>query len=257
MFDPDMDDVVIATRQPRLLHLEGALSVRLGTAFFRSIPTAPGVYSFYDAEGRLLYIGQSADLRARLNSYRHVSPEKNPKRTLRLVARTVRIEWELCDSAAMAIERERVLLLERHPPFNRAGVWQGEPWWLMMECDAEALRLSLSRDSNPQGIGPLPPASRYALASLARCMLRIAYPGWRLSHFPLGLMRAALPLNTRLPLPDAGKAAATVQNFLGGEITALLEALKEIPDAASESEQAFWLEEQERLVKHAARTALR
>ena len=115
----------VTARQPRLFHLESSLSVKFGSAFFRSIPSQPGVYFFFDRDDMLLYIGQSADLRSRVGSYRHVTPEKNPKRTVRLVARTTRIEWELCDSTAAAIERERVLLLARRPPVNRAGGRKG------------------------------------------------------------------------------------------------------------------------------------
>jgi len=56
--------------------------------------------------------------------------ERHPRRTLRLVHQVRRIEWQLCNSPEAAIERERELLLALRPPFNRAGVWQGTPWWL-------------------------------------------------------------------------------------------------------------------------------
>src|SRR6476620_8476908 len=71
------------SRQLRLFSVENPLNSRLGAAFFRRLPAKPGVYFFYDATGGLLYIGQSNDLRARVGSYRHVTPEKHPQRTLR------------------------------------------------------------------------------------------------------------------------------------------------------------------------------
>ena len=115
--------------------------MRLGADFFRSLPSVPGVYFFYGKAGELLYIGQSLDLKARIGSYRHVTPEKNPKRTLKLVHRIVRIEWKECATQAEAIELERVLLLEHRPPFNRAGVWKGDPWWLKIEAASDRLNL--------------------------------------------------------------------------------------------------------------------
>lgn len=75
------------SQQLKLFHIESPLSVRLGSDFFRSLPSVPGVYFFHGKDGELLYIGQSLDLRARIGSYRHVTPEKNPKRTLKLVHR--------------------------------------------------------------------------------------------------------------------------------------------------------------------------
>ncbi len=36
-----------------------------------------------------------------------------------------------CASAAEAVELESMLLLKHRPPFNRDGVWKGEPWWLL------------------------------------------------------------------------------------------------------------------------------
>ena len=121
-----MADVSTA-RQLKLFHIENPLSLRLGNYFFRTLPSVPGVYFFFGPEDQLLYIGQSSDLKARLGSYRHVTPEKNPKRTLRVVHRMRRVELKECATAQEAIELERVLLLEKRPPFNRAGVWQGVP----------------------------------------------------------------------------------------------------------------------------------
>ena len=86
-------------RQPGLFRLENPLVQRFGTRYFASLPKEPGVYRFFDDTGRLLYIGQSASLRTRIGSYRHVTPDRHPRRTLRLGARIRRIEWEICGTA--------------------------------------------------------------------------------------------------------------------------------------------------------------
>lgn len=244
---------VTSTQQPRLFHLESSLSVKLGGSFFRAIPSQPGVYFFFGHDDTLLYIGQSADLRSRVGSYRHVTPEKNPKRTLRLVARTTRIEWELCDSASAAIERERVLLLERRPPFNRAGVWQGDPWWLAMACEGAALRLRLTHEAEDGSIGPLPPSARYALASMLRAVLRIGRPHLPISAFPLGSMNAALPGELLVPLPDVTDAMRLMAGGARGDVQELLDAHAALPPPDTASEREFWQEEIDRVAKYGAK----
>lgn len=239
------------SKQLKLFQLENPLSVRLGSEFFRSLPAVPGVYFFYGRQGELLYIGQSSDLKARIGSYRHVTPEKNPKRTLRLVHRIARIEWQECDAAAHAIELEAKLLLEHRPPFNRAGVWQGEPWWLKIETSSDKVLLELTRE--PTGTGPHPSAFRYVVGSIARCLYRVSWPQASFSAYPHGLFNASVPLILALPLPDAPAVAEKLTNYAEGVHEPLLSTLEAMPLGASDSEQEYWQEELERLRKYAAK----
>ena len=50
-------------RQLKLFHLENPLTLRFGNDFFRSLLEGPGVYFYRGSDGRLLYIGQSSNLR--------------------------------------------------------------------------------------------------------------------------------------------------------------------------------------------------
>ncbi|MFO1485538.1 MAG: GIY-YIG nuclease family protein [Verrucomicrobiaceae bacterium] len=236
-------------RQMKLFHLENPLTLRFGNEFFRALPQSPGVYFFYDASGTLLYIGQSSDLRARLGSYRHVSEGKHPRRTLRLVARVAKIEWRECTSAEEAITEESRLLLEHRPPFNRAGVWKGEPWWLNVEIETDGLTLRLKRESTPGSLGPLRPVSRHTLAVVVRALLRLAYPSWQLGDFPRGLMGSALPRECRVPVPSPSTFVQGLTAALAGDVTALLAELESLPASGSLTEQTFWQEERESLAK--------
>lgn len=133
-------------RQPLLISTRSPLGERFGDDFFRTLPTRPGVYFFRDAAGTLLYIGQSGSLRHRLGSYRHVDPDRHPRRLLRLVQRVVSIDWTECESAVEAIALEARLLLEHRPPFNRAGVWPSAEWWLEVRVEDEnRLHLRMTR----------------------------------------------------------------------------------------------------------------
>lgn len=241
----------ISHRQLKLFHIENPLSVRLGNEFFLTLPAVPGVYFFYGNEGTLLYIGQSADLRARIGSYRHVTPEKHPKRTLRLVSRIVRIEWQECTTAEEAIERERVLLLEHRPPFNRAGVWQGEPWWLSAEARDGCLQLELSREQNERHLGPLPSSFRYVFGSLVRCLYRLALPDRSLAAYPHGITSLAVPLSLRLSLPNADTSLQQLSTCISGQIEELLAKIAALPPPSPESEQDYWQDDVERLTRWA------
>ncbi|WP_395750893.1 nucleotide excision repair endonuclease [Prosthecobacter sp.] len=240
-----------SSKQLKLFHLENPLSVRLGAEFFRALPAVPGVYFFYGQAGELLYIGQSSDLRARIGSYRHVTPEKNPKRTLRLVHRIVRIEWEECATPVNAIALEAKLLLEHRPPFNRAGVWQGEPWWLKIEASSNKVLLELTREES--GTGPHPAGFRYVVGSLVRCACRVFQPQASLSTYPHGVFNASVPLILSLPLPDAPVVAAQLKSYAEGLHEPFLSKLEEMPLGATALEQEYWQEELERLRKYASK----
>jgi hypothetical protein len=228
-----------------LFRLEDPLTARFSSAFFTSLPESPGVYFFTGEAERLLYIGQSANLRARLGSYRHVTVDRHPRRTRRLVAGIRRIEWELCDSPAHAIERERELLLERRPPFNRAGVWVGPPWWLAHEIAHGVLRLRLSRE--PSGLGPLPPSFRHLFGTLTRNVHRVLLPDLPLHAYPHGLTRPTVPLCLSLPTPDPALAWQLIGGFAQGDAESLLNLLGKLSVAPSPTIAEFWQEERERL----------
>jgi hypothetical protein len=239
-------------RQLKLFHLENPLTIRFGNEFFRALPAVPGVYFLYGSEGQLLYIGQSADLRARIGSYRHVTPEQNPKRILRLVSKVVRIEWRECTTPAEAVECERVLLLEHRPPFNRAGVWQGDPWWLAAEERDGYLFLDLTREQREGRHGPLPSSFRYVFGSLVRCVYRLALPERSLADFPHGITGATVPLNLRLTLPNAQASLRLFIACMTGHSDELILPFTGLPPLLSEREQEFWREEVERVARWAS-----
>lgn len=243
-----VDAIAVSPRAPnrakqlRLFTVPNPLVERLGTSFFRSLPRCPGVYFFHDHTGRLLYIGQSNNLRARIGSYRHVCFERHPRRTLRLVHQVRRIEWQPCDSPEAAIERERELLLTLRPPFNRAGVWQGTPWWLRLEQSNGTLRFWLKREDTPavhgdetspsaalalinlaeadmpapesdvHCFGPYRAEFPFVYSALVRTVLRACRPGIKHSDFPAGWMDARRLAESRL---QAGAAVASLAERIG------------------------------------------
>ena len=229
---------VLRPRQLRLFPpLENPLTRRFGRAFFQALPRQPGVYFFHDAQGRLLYVGQSCDLRARLGSYRHV-----------------------CATAAAAVAEEARLLLEHRPPFNRAGVWKGEPWYLLLQDEGQAetappdlLRLHLLRGAAAGALGPLPAGFRRMLPLFLRALLRLEHPGWRLTDFPCGLMGAQLPLELTLRCASASMLRQGLARACTHGPASLHAALISLPPPAGAAAREFWQEEAERLEKLGAK----
>ena len=94
---------------------------RLGEEFFRALPSGPGVYLMCGVGEGVLYVGKARNLRKRLSSYRVANPERFPRRTIRLLHRVTRIEWDACPSEAAARHREEELICALMPRFNAAG----------------------------------------------------------------------------------------------------------------------------------------
>lgn len=105
--DGQVSDAPVAAvaklRQLWLLPPPKPLIEHFGTEFFRGLPQEPGVYFFFDDTGRLIYIGKAKNLRQRLGSYRYVHPDRDSRKTWRLVKRIREIKWELCESHEAAL----------------------------------------------------------------------------------------------------------------------------------------------------------
>jgi DNA polymerase III subunit epsilon len=82
------------------------------------LPHAPGVYLFRDRDGRVLYVGKSKDLRARVKSYFYGDERK---RIDDLLAETSSIDGVECGSEVEALVAEARLIRQHEPKYNRRG----------------------------------------------------------------------------------------------------------------------------------------
>lgn len=83
----------------------------------RNIPTDPGVYRFFDANDRILYVGKAKNLRNRLSTY-FQSSDGLLERTRRMVATAVRVDWTVVGTELEALHLEFTWIKEFRPPFN-------------------------------------------------------------------------------------------------------------------------------------------
>lgn len=211
-------------KQLRLLPAPKPLTERLGQEFFLRIEKAPGVYRMFDAAGRLLYVGQSRNLHDRLNSYRHVHPDRDSRKTVRLVHLVRRIEWEVCATPTAAVLLENQLLRTLRPRFNRMNVFPKACFFVGVERGEGVLKLSLTRNtaSNGRIFGAFKGASS-AFASLCRLLFIVSQPSVALSHFPIRLLTTA-PLRQQ-NFSIATSLAERVEEYLAGEGSSLVEVL--------------------------------
>lgn len=123
---------------------------RFGRDFFRNIPKSPGVYIFTGERRRVLYVGQSQNLRERLSYYKNAQPEREPKRIIRLVHQTTGIEVEFCESVEAARLRELALIGQHRPRFNVANTLSPTyTFFGLRECANRGDRFSLRISMKP------------------------------------------------------------------------------------------------------------
>jgi len=82
-----------------------------------NIPLRPGSYQFYDAAGKLLYVGKAANLRSRVLSYWQKSTDHSPAKGA-MLREIALIKWVETDSEIEALLLESNLIKKHQPPFN-------------------------------------------------------------------------------------------------------------------------------------------
>jgi excinuclease UvrABC nuclease subunit len=169
------------------------LDERLGRRFFREAPRRPGVYLMKDAAGRVLYVGKAKNLKQRLNNYRVANPDRMPPRHLRMVREVSRIEFQFCANETAALTREAKLLRGLKPKFNRAGVWQGPPRFLLWRASHPLLEMTVAEtpETGWRRFGPLGGGASHLHRSLARLLWLAAKPDRAFTEMPAGWARGA------------------------------------------------------------------
>jgi len=81
-----------------------------------SIPTAPGIYKYFDVNGKLMYVGKAKNLRKRVSSY--FVKNKTSYKTIELVRRIHKIEFTIVNNEQDAFLLENSLIKEYQPIFN-------------------------------------------------------------------------------------------------------------------------------------------
>jgi len=89
----------------------------------QSLPDAPGIYQYFDENGRLLYIGKAKSLKKRVKSYFRFTPELAPApnlggRIYKMLTETVRMEYIIVATEHDALILENSLIKQLKPKYN-------------------------------------------------------------------------------------------------------------------------------------------
>ena len=135
-----------------------------------SIPDAPGVYMFRDAQGAVLYVGKAKSVRKRLANY---FERDLAHRTRTMVASADNVEWIVTDNEVAALMLESSLVKEHQPRFNiRLRDDKSFPY-LAITRNQEWPRVSVMRGKRRKGVQYFGPyAHAYAIRQTRDLLLR-------------------------------------------------------------------------------------
>lgn len=86
------------------------------SAIVRSLPASPGVYRYYDSEGKILYVGKAKNLKKRVSGYFNKEPESGK---LRVLVKKIRdIKFIVTETELDALLLENNLIKKLQPRYN-------------------------------------------------------------------------------------------------------------------------------------------
>lgn len=181
---------------------------------------------------RVLYVGQSGNLRQRLATYKNCNLNQLPRRIVRLIHQVERISWEVCPTALQARLRENQLLRLHRPKFNRVNVYPRSYGFIGLKCDGDHLTLWLTRDGYPQEnlFGAFKGGYIQAYAALVRLLWAALHKPTTLEGFPCGLLAERPPRSHAFALAKQQRPEflhERLTSFFSGESLELVEWFSE------------------------------
>jgi DNA polymerase-3 subunit epsilon len=179
------------------------------------LPHAPGVYLFADSRGRVLYVGTSKDLRARVRSY--FTAAETRSRMGEMIALAESVTGIECATALEAQVRELRLIASHQPPYNRRSKFPERVHWVKLTVEPWP-RLALVRRVLDDGADYVGPFSTRRAAERAVAALHEAFPirqcGGRMSQRPRGSACALAEMGRCLSPCDGSVDAEAYQQVV-------------------------------------------
>ena len=139
------------------------------------LPHSPGVYRYYDSEGKVIYVGKAKDLFKRVHQY-FVPPERLNTKTRLLVSRIADVQYSVVDTEADALLVENNLIKQYKPKYNILLKDSKTYPWICVTSEPYP-RVFLTRRLVQNGSRYFGP---YSSATYAHGLLDLFY-----SHYPL------------------------------------------------------------------------
>ena len=138
-----------------------------------NLPTDPGVYRFFDANEKVIYVGKAKNIKNRLNSY---FGSNLPTKTRRMVHTAVRVDWTLVKTEVEALQLEFTWIKQYNPDFNVQFKDDKSYPYLAIDIKSKFPRLFISRAKKIPGVKYFGPYSHaWALRSTYETLMKI-YP---------------------------------------------------------------------------------
>lgn len=212
------------------------------------IPTEPGVYRWFDKNGRVLYVGKAKNLRARLSSY-FAPLDSLHSRTRRMVTTATDLQWTIVKSEYEALQLEFHWIKEFNPPFNVVFKDDKSYPYLAISMSDAVPRAFITRNRDLPGLKYFGPyTNSWAIRETLDTLLKV-FP---VRSCSAGVFNRAKSSNRACLLADIGKCAAPCvervdlkehkklagefADFMGGGDTKHIEILRKRMFQASEDQ---------------------
>jgi DNA polymerase-3 subunit epsilon len=209
------------------------------------LPGEPGVYLFKDGQGRVLYVGTSVNIRARVRSYFTASEQRS--RMAEMVALAESVTPVVCATTLEAEVRELRLIAEHRPHYNRRSKAPDRASWVKLTVEAFP-RLSIVREVRTDGaryIGPFGSrasaeaavAAVHEVIPLRQCVQRLS-PARPVGSCALADMgRCGAPCTGAQSVEDYAVVVADAARALTGDSRTVVTALRSRMGALAEQER--------------------
>ncbi len=147
------------------------------------LPETPGVYQYFDKEGKIIYVGKAKNLKRRVTSYFNKQHEDSPK-TRVLVSNIADLKYILVNTEEDALHLENSLIKKYRPRYNvLLKDDKTYPWICVTKEDFPRVFLTrrIERGTGAKYYGP------YAHVHIAKTVLELLH-----ELFPLRTCRYAL-----------------------------------------------------------------
>lgn len=139
----------------------------------KDIPTSPGCYQFFSADGEFLYVGKAKNLRSRVSSYFKDGPKHNP-RINQMVELADRVEWVVVANETQSLLLEYSYIQQHKPRYNvRLKDDKSYPW-LAITLNEKWPKAYMYRGKQRKGVkyyGPY--TSVYAIREILDTLINI------------------------------------------------------------------------------------
>jgi DNA polymerase-3 subunit epsilon len=209
------------------------------------LPSEPGVYLFKDGGGRVLYVGTSVNIRARVRNYFTASEHRT--RMAEMVRLAESVTPIVCATALEAEVRELRLIAEHKPRYNRRSRSPERATWVKLTVEAFP-RLSIVREVRADGghyIGPFGSrgsaeaavAAVHEVIPLRQCVQRLS-PTRRVGACALADMgRCGAPCTGAQSVQEYAVVVQEAVHALSGDSRGMVTALRSRMGTLAEQER--------------------